>query len=97
MEIQGGETGMPEKDEYGRMQELEEAIQAKMEKTVCILTTTRTGNGLREWDYYTKSQEDFAAALKQTLSGKPQYPIAIRYYEEPNWESFRALLAAVKK
>lgn len=76
---------------------LEDAIEAKMEKKgVCIQTASRTGNDRREWNYYAKNQDEFMAALNAALAGKPAFPIEIQFFDEPHWESFRALLAATK-
>jgi hypothetical protein len=93
----GEKSGMPSSVENQRMYALEDAIDAKMEKKgVCIQTASRTGNDRREWNYYAKNQDEFMAALNAALAGQPAFPIEIQFFEEPHWESFRALLAATK-
>lgn len=91
----GGESGMPSTEENARMRELEDILEAKIEKKkICIQTASRTGNGLREWNYYARSEEAFMAALNDALGHLPPFPIAIACYHEPDWRSFRDLLAS---
>jgi hypothetical protein len=75
------------------MRELEDALEATLEKKqVCLQTASRTGNGRREWNYYTRSEERFMSALNRALGHLPPFPIEIRFYEEPDWDSFQDLL-----
>lgn len=52
----------------------------------------RTGNGLREWVYYTADHDHFIAALNDALADHEAYPIEIKFYDDPGWSEFRQLL-----
>ena len=91
----GKDSGMPSTEENARMCELEDILEAKIErKNICIQTASRTGNGRREWNYYARSEEVFMAALNGALGHLPPFPIEIAFYDEPGWQSFQDLLAS---
>ena len=91
----GEESGMPSTEVNTRISELEDILEAKIEKkSICIQTASRTGCGRREWNYYARSEEQFMTALNRALGSLPPFPIEIAFYDEPDWRSFRDLLAS---
>ena len=91
----GKDSGMPSTEENERMCELEDMLEAKIErKRICIQTASRTGNGRREWNYYARSEETFMTALNGALGHLPPFPIEIAFYDEPDWQSFQDILAS---
>jgi hypothetical protein len=82
-----GQSGMPQKEENARMNEMEDAVEADVEsRGYCVQAVTRTGNGTRVWSYYIRERDEFTVALNRALSGKPRLPIQINFYEDPSWE-----------
>jgi Family of unknown function (DUF695) len=91
----GVESGMPSTEENVRMSELEDILEARMEKKgICLQTASRTGCGHREWNYYARSEEQFMDALNRALGSLPPFPIEIAFYDDPDWQSFRDLLTS---
>lgn len=45
-----------------------------------------TGNGKREWVYYTKNYDAYMLALNAALLGKPRFPIEIEHSPDISWE-----------
>jgi hypothetical protein len=89
------ESGMPSPKDDARMNDLEDRLDSTLvKKKVCIQTASRTGNGLREWNYYARNEEEFMAALNWALGHLPPFPIEVAFYDEPGWDSFQDLLAA---
>ncbi|MCX5660594.1 MAG: DUF695 domain-containing protein [Planctomycetota bacterium] len=50
------------------------------------LMAVATGNGLKEWVYYTKDRVHFMERFNSLLSGKPTYPLKIQFYDDPTWK-----------
>lgn len=44
-----------------------------------------TGDGVREWCYYTRSHAEFIADLNRLLAGHKHFPIDIEYQEHTDW------------
>lgn len=56
------------------------------------LVHVSTGMGLKEWVFYARSREEFMGELNELLSGHPEYPIEIHFYEDPAWEVWEDLV-----
>ena len=90
---EGVDSGMPDSSENARMIELEDALEAEVEKRgLCVQTASRTGNDRREWNYFVRSEEEFIEALNGALGHLPPFPIEIRFYDDPEWDSLQDLL-----
>ncbi len=80
------ETGMPNRDDDRATIYFEDALEAAVEqKDLGVLVVSITGNGSKEWRYYTQDTELFLDALNGGLQGHPEYPIEIALYEDPDW------------
>jgi hypothetical protein len=62
--------------------------------TLGIVTT---GENLREWTYYAKSDEAFIQGLNLTLVGLPVFPIEIDTALDPTWSMYEDFKAGVKE
>ena len=92
------EGGMPTTEVHKQMNDLEDAIEHKLEATkLCIQTLSRTGNGKKQWEYYITDREQFLKAFNELMRGKPQLPIKINFYEDANWQSLRDIHKATSK
>jgi len=92
------ESGMPSKGERERMDSLEDLLHPKVEKNgFATLALVSTGENLREWIYYTKSQEEFLNRLNKALREQAPYPIEIHTAADPEWSSYERFKAGVRQ
>jgi hypothetical protein len=83
------DSGMPSNREKASMDDLEESLSHVVESTgKAVLTVIVTGNEVREWQFYTRSQDEFMRLLNQALAGKPRFPIEISTDDDPDWEAY---------
>ncbi|MBW8371525.1 MAG: DUF695 domain-containing protein [Thiobacillus sp.] len=93
-----GTNGMPAKPERERMERLEDLLEPALEKSeVATLVLVSTGEGLREWTYYAKSEELFFAKLNQALKLEPKFPIEVHAGADPSWSTFENFRKQVRK
>tara|TARA_B100001769_G_C21786398_1_gene428931 strand:- start:148 stop:588 length:441 start_codon:yes stop_codon:yes gene_type:complete len=86
-------NGMPDEETNSQMMALEDALEDQLDKSsIYKRAYSRTGNSLKEFLYYTKSQEEFMALLNNQLRGHQPYPIEINLYRDPEWEELKKLL-----
>ena len=91
-------NGMPISEVNNRMITLEEAIENSMHSTDLFTHVySRTGNNLKEFAYYTKSQKDFMEILNRTLEKHDAYPIEINFYEDKEWSEFKTVISDFKR
>ena len=88
---------MPLADINEKMILLEEAIENTMDSSKQFQHAySRTGNNLKEFVYYSSSQNKFMNLLNKTLAGHERYPIEINFYEDPEWSEFKKLIEDLK-
>jgi hypothetical protein len=63
------------------------AVEAKAQS---VLVLVSTGEGFREWIYYTKSESAFVDKLNQTLKMSPRFPVEIHTASDPTWSTYEA-------
>ncbi len=79
-----------------------EAIQeahSKIEKALNVLDDHRTsfyvaqisGNGRKEWIWYTKDINIWWNGFIKALKNHPKYPLDIQKSEEPEWETYQII------
>jgi hypothetical protein len=91
-------NGMPLDEINQRMIILEDAIENSMSSSkIFTHVYSRTGNNLKEFSYYTKSQDDFMKMLNITLEKHAEYPIGINFYEDKEWSDFKKVISDFKK
>ena len=92
------ESGQPVSEEHQRMNQLEDMLESVLkEDGFATLALVSTGEGLREWTYYSRSEAEFMARLNYALAGLPAYPIEIHIASDPNWDVYEQFKAGVKK
>lgn len=94
-----GETnnGMPLTETNEKMIVLEDAIENTMDSSKQYLDAySRTGNNLKEFVYYSSSQDQFMTLLNETLVTHERYPIEINFYDDPEWNEFKKLIEDFK-
>jgi len=74
------------------MNNLEDTLTDAVEKQrTAYLTAIVTGPDSREWQYYSKSHDDFMNILNESLSCFPAFPINISSFSDPEWEAYSRL------
>ena len=77
---------------------MDDALQPLMEKDVlATLALVSTGENLREWTYYAKSEREFMARLNRALAGKPVFPIEVHMAADPKWNMYEKFKAGVQR
>jgi hypothetical protein len=83
-------NGMPPVGVNESMVALEDAIEdAVVEEGFCYALSSRTGNGLKELNYYTRDRDAFIERFNGALAGHPRYPIEITFYHDPEWQELQ--------
>jgi len=92
------ESGQPMSEDHQRMNQLEDMLESVLkEDGFATLALVSTGEGLREWTYYAKSESEFMARLNYALAGMPVFPIEIHIECDPNWDMYEQFKAGVKQ
>ena len=86
-------NGMPPDSTNARMIELEEALDLAFgQNKICRHAFNRTGNNLKEFNYYISNRDKFMTQLNKTLTKHKQYPIEINFYKDPEWTEMKKLI-----
>ncbi|MDE6272085.1 MAG: DUF695 domain-containing protein [Muribaculaceae bacterium] len=87
--------GMPHEEAARLMEEATERFLTETKKdTAAILTGIYTGDGRRDWVFYTRSLHIFRNILNRALADLPQLPIAVDACEDPEWEEYSQMREA---
>jgi len=80
------------------MDAMEDALEPFVNyENFATLALVSTGENLREWTYYTRSEDEFLARLNQALRGKSRFPIEIHTASDPNWSMYEEFKAGLKE
>jgi len=83
------DSGMPGPTEGQAMDLLENLLEPLVEKSgVSVLTLVSTGENLREWTFYARTEREFLAELNKALAGQPRFPIEIHAGPDPDWSTY---------
>jgi hypothetical protein len=79
------------------MDRMEDLLEPHVEKDgLATLVLVSTGEGLREWVYYTRSREAFMARMNAAFKDLPRFPIEIDLWADPKWERYESFKAGVQ-
>ena len=91
----GDASGMPDTATSELMEQVQEALQTEFRKDpVAILTGIFTGDGKREWVFYSVSTHIFGKKLNQALEPFPLLPITVYCENDPGWEGYDEMTQA---
>ena len=91
-------VGQPVAEDHERMNALEDALESVLkEEGFATLALVSTGENLREWTYYAKSEAEFMSRLNYAFGGTPAFPIEIHTARDPNWEMYEEFKAGIKE
>ena len=92
------ESGQPMSEDRQRMNQLEDMLESVLkEDGFATLALVSTGEELREWTYYVKSEAEFTARLNYALAGVPAFPIEIHAAPDPEWDMYERFKAGIKE
>jgi len=92
------ETGLPLAEDNEGMNALEDALEAVLkEDGFATLALVSTGEGLREWTYYAKSEDEFMARLNYAFARIPKFPVDIHTASDPSWDLYEQFKAGIKE
>lgn len=63
----------------------------------CVLALVSTGEGLREWIFYARSESSFMDKLNQGLRGGPRFPIEIHAAPDPTWTTYQTFKQGIRE
>lgn len=86
---EGDATGMPDEPTAKLMEEATEALQRAFDKDpVAVMTGIYTGDGQRNWIFYTLSLPIFGRKLNEALADMPVLPLDISAENDPDWAEY---------
>lgn len=56
-----------------------------------------TGNGVKEWLFYTTDVERFGAEFNRLLEGHPRYPVSLDFEQDPEWSIWSTFVESVER
>lgn len=81
--------GFPDAGTAALMEQADEALKAETRKDqAAVLTGVYTGDGRRDWVFYTRSLHIFRNILNRALADLPVLPLSIDAAEDPDWEEY---------
>jgi hypothetical protein len=91
-------TGMPSTVEWEAMDRMEDLLVPLVEKPgFAMLALVSTGENLREWIYYTKSEQEFLYSLNARLHEHPRLPLEIHTAPDPQWSTYERFRKGVRE
>ncbi|WAC62676.1 DUF695 domain-containing protein [Pseudoxanthomonas sp. SL93] len=79
-------SGMPSVEERQRMDAAEDAIAPSVgQDGAAVLVYVETGEGLRRWSFYVRSEGEFMQRLNGALSLASPLPIQLEASSDPDW------------
>ncbi len=86
--------GMPDEQVSELMEQVEESLNETFGKDpVAVMTEIYTGEGVRDYVFYTLSLHIFQKKLNESLTGFPQLPLSFSAEEDPLWEEHAGMLS----
>ena len=90
-------NGMPEPDVNERMIQLEDLLEKALEsKKNAFMTLIVTGNGRKEWQWYSRDVSETMQLINEALKDIAPFPIEISLQSDPNWSAYFDIIKAVK-
>lgn len=82
--------GMPDDETAVLLEQATEAMKTQFKKDrVAVMTGIYTGDGQRDWVFYTRSLGVFNKVFNRALEPLPTLPIVVEAYSDPEWEEYR--------
>lgn len=86
--------GMPDENTSEIMEQVGESIENTLAKDpIAVLTGIYTGEGARDYVFYTLSLHIFQKKFNDALADFPELPFSFSAEEDPQWEEYSRMLA----
>lgn len=86
---QPNQFALPSADEMESMDKFEDALAPALEASqTAHLMVVLTGNGERDWLWYTSSEADAMRCVNQALKGHKPYPIEFSVQKDRGWKAY---------
>jgi hypothetical protein len=93
----GTSNGMPDTPTGERMGVLEDLLPKKLESAAsAYLAAVVTGNGRKEWYWYSRNEAESMKLLNEALAGQAAFPIQVSVQEDPTWSAHSQLAHSAK-
>lgn len=93
-----GRNGMPIPTLRQRMDEMEDLLTPVVEADgFASLALVSTGENVREWIYYGKTEDGFLERVNKALGGRRGFPIEIHTAQDPTWTSYQTFINGLKQ
>ena len=85
-------SGMPDFETSSLMEEVQTAIENSFKKDpIAVLTGIYTGDGERNWIFYTLSTNIFGKKFNEALQSFELLPITIYAEKDPEWNEYQEM------
>lgn len=85
-------SGMPSDADARIMEEATDALLKVFDKnTAAVMTGIYTGDGRRDWIFYTKNLKIFSVVFNNALEPLDQMPLEIEADEDGDWSEYREM------
>lgn len=85
-------SGMPEDGDAELMEKATDALLEEFKKDkVAYMTGIYTGDGRRDWVFYTQNLNIFGRVLNRALAPLEQMPLLIEAESDPYWEEYHEM------
>lgn len=92
---EGKPDGMPSDNDAAMMEKVQDALEETFRKDpVAVMTGVFTGDGERDWIFYTTSTHIFGRKLNEALATLPILPLNIYAENDPGWEEYDEMASA---
>ena len=93
----GDANGMPDRTTSETMERVQGVFETVVARDpVAVLTGIYTGDGRRDWVFYTTSLHIFQRKLNEMLAPFPTLPLQFHAEEDPQWEEYRHMKEATE-
>lgn len=87
--------GMPDDESARLIEEITDRFQSILHRDpIAVLTGIFTGDGRRDWIFYTLSTNIFQKKLNEALDPFPLLPIEIYCENDPDWQAYDEMCEA---
>jgi hypothetical protein len=89
---QGDERALPAYSESKMMEQVTDALNECFDRDpVAVMTGIYTGDGQRNWVFYTRSLHIFQRKFNEALAAYPALPLQFEAEEDPDWQEYREM------
>lgn len=91
-QYEGDEKGLPVFADSKLMEVVTDALNDSFDRDpVAVMTGIYTGDGQRNWVFYTRSLHIFQRKFNEALAPFPALPLEFEAEEDPDWQEYREM------